>query len=505
MMPTILSSDPRTGRSVPTAMMETSREDVHEACVHAKKAASSFEGLGRVARAAILNSLADALEVNRDAIVATADDETALGHVRLNGELTRTAYQFRLFAEALLEGSYVEAIIDPAGETGMGIRPDLRRMLVPIGPVGVFGASNFPLAFSVPGGDTASALASGCPVIVKAHSAHPRTSQLCFEVLREALIRMGAPAATLQIVFGRDAGIVLVAEPEIRAIGFTGSLAGGKAILDVIERRDNPIPFYGELSGLNPVIVTPRAAEDRTADIAKGLVTSFTLGAGQFCTKPGLAFIPSTRAGDDLVSQMIDEVKYRSAEFLLNSGIASSYEASMRELSKEPGVRLIACGEPAASQGFSASPHLFTVNAAELTETSAQECFGPVCLIVRYDDAESLVTALNILPSSLTTTIHCSNDECELPTRVEHAMRDLTGRFVFNAYPTGVSVAWAQHHGGPWPSTNSIHTSVGVTALRRFLRPVAWQSAPQALLPLELRDDFFNIPRRVDGKIVLPV
>jgi NADP-dependent aldehyde dehydrogenase len=288
-MTDVLSIDPRTGEAVEVVAPETTTEEVDRLCAAALAAAPGLDALGRAGRAALLRALADALEARRDDVVAVADREAALGPARLNGELTRTCYQLRLFAEVLEEGSYLEAAIDHAGETPMGPRPDLRRMLVPIGPVAVFGSSNFPLAFSVPGGDTASALAAGCPVVVKAHSSHPATSKLVFEVLSEAARKAGAQEGTLGIVYGQRAGARLVAHPAIRAVGFTGSVTGGRALLQIIEQRPDPIPFYGELSSLNPVVVTPSAAAERGDTIGRELVGSFTLGAGQFCTKPTAA------------------------------------------------------------------------------------------------------------------------------------------------------------------------------------------------------------------------
>jgi NADP-dependent aldehyde dehydrogenase len=500
---TISSSSPRTGATRATELRATSKADVRRLCGLAQGSAHELERLGREDRAAMLDSIADTLENNHEALVTAADDETALGTTRLNGELTRTTFQFRFFAEVLREGSYLEATIDHAGSTAMGPRPDLRRMLVPLGAVGVFGASNFPFAFSVPGGDTASALAAGCPVVVKAHEAHPLTSQLSFEALRAGIEAVGAPADAIQIVYGRDAGAELVADPDIHAVGFTGSLGGGEALLSIIEGRDEPIPFYGELSGLNPLVVTPRAAEARGASIAPDLVASFTLGAGQFCTKPGLAFIPTSPSGDEMVALMTEAVRKSPAQYLLTTGIASAYEGRLAELGRAVGVTRLAVGD-SDSNGFAVGSQLFTVQSGQLSKTLTQECFGPVSVIVRYGTQAELLDALGALESSLTTSIHLSDDEAELPSLIEQTMRGRTGRFVYNGYPTGVAVAWAQHHGGPWPSTNSLHTSVGATAIRRFLRPVAWQSAPQELLPAELRDGFTSIPRRVDGVLTLP-
>jgi NADP-dependent aldehyde dehydrogenase len=503
-MADVHSIDPRTGDVVEVVAQETTTAEVDRLAAAALAAAPALETMGRTGRAGLLRALADALEARREDVVAVADRETGLGETRLNGELTRTAYQLRLFAEVLEEGSYLEAAIDHAGPTPMGPRPDLRRMLVPIGPVAVFGASNFPLAFSVPGGDTASALAAGSPVIVKAHGSHPATSQLVFDVMVEAARAAGAPDGTLGIVHGVQAGADLVAHPAIRAVGFTGSVNGGKALLAIIEQRPDPVPFYGELSSLNPLVVTPRAAEERGAQIGTELVGSFTLGAGQFCTKPGLAFVPSGAEGDAVLSAMAEAVRGTTAQVLLNEGIAGSYGRGSSSLAELPGVETVAVGTRTDGAGFRATPLLLTTSAAELPHEVTEEVFGPVAVVARYDDEKALFAALDALPSSLTATVLRGEGETDLPLAVSQELRTRAGRLVYDAYPTGVAVSWAQHHGGPWPSTNSQYTSVGTTAIRRFLRPVTWQGAPQEVLPEELTDDFQGIPRRIDGVLQLP-
>jgi NADP-dependent aldehyde dehydrogenase len=504
-MADVVSIDPRTGRAVEVVAAETSSVEVERLCAAALAAAPGLEGMGRAGRAALLGALADALEARREEVVAVADRESGLGPARLNGELTRTAFQLRLFAEVLAEGSYLEAAIDHAGDTPMGPRPDLRRMLLPIGPVAVFGASNFPLAFSVPGGDTASALAAGCPVVVKAHGSHPGTSQLVFEVMAAAAAAAGAPDGTLGLVHGVRAGADLVAHPAIRAVGFTGSVTGGKALLAIIELRPDPIPFFGELSSLNPVVVTPAAAAERAADLATGLVGSFTLGGGQFCTKPGLVFVPAGADGDAVVDGMVTAVRGVAAPVLLNEGIAASYARISGQLAGAPGVATLAQGGAAGEgEGFRATPLLLATTAADLPRQVTEECFGPVAVVARYADEKALFAALAAMPSSLTATVLRGAGETELPLAVSQELRARAGRLVYDAYPTGVAVSWAQHHGGPWPSTNSQHTSVGTSAVRRFLRPVTWQGAPQAVLPEELTDDFSGIPRRIDGVLQLP-
>lgn len=502
-MSDVVSIDPRTGRTAEVVAQETSPAEVARLCEAALAAAPALEELGRAGRAALLRALADALESRREDVVAVADRETALGTTRLGGELTRTAYQLRLFAEVLDEGSYLEATIDHAGDTPMGPRPDLRRMLLPIGPVAVFGASNFPLAFSVPGGDTASALAAGCTVVVKAHGSHPATSQLVFDVLVEAARAAGAPDGTLGLVHGLQAGAALVAHPAIRAVGFTGSGTGGRALLQIIEQRPDPVPFFGELSSLNPVVVTPQAAAERGTQLGAELVGSVTLGAGQFCTKPGLVLVPSGADGDQVVDAMAEAVRGSGPQVLLNEGIAASFGRLSARIAGAPGVSEVAHGTGGDGTGFTATPLLLTTSAAELPEQVTEEVFGPVTVVARYDGEAELFSALGGMPSSLTATVLRGAGETQLPLAVSQELRTRAGRLVYDAYPTGVAVSWAQHHGGPWPSTNSQHTSVGTSAIRRFLRPVTWQGAPADVLPAELTDGFTGIPRRIDGVLQL--
>jgi NADP-dependent aldehyde dehydrogenase len=515
-VPDVASIDPRTGEVTGTVAAETGTDQVDAACRRAAAAAAPFDEFGRLGRAALLDALAAALDRDRERIVATADRESGLGTGRLDGELTRTCYQLRFFGEVLRDGGYLEAIVDHAGDTPMGPRPDLRRMLVPIGPVAVFGASNFPLAFSVPGGDTASALAAGCPVVVKAHGSHPATAQLCFDVMDAAARRSGAPEGTLTLVHGVPAGADLVAHPAIRAVGFTGSLGGGRALLEIIERRPEPIPFYGELSSLNPVIVTPDAAAGRAADIGAGLAGSFLLGAGQFCTKPGLVFVPAGTAGDAVVAAIAEAVRAAEQKVLLNGGIAESFarvsaalaartetvalggEATAADPAIGSGAAAPASG-PAGTGAFLGRPLLLSTTAADLPPEATEECFGPVTVVARYRDEADLFGALGRLPGSLTATVHHAPGETRLPAELSRRLLPRAGRLVYDGYPTGVAVGWAQQHGGPWPATNSLHTSVGATAIRRFLRPVAWQNCPATLLPPELADDCRAIPRRVDG------
>ncbi|THG33160.1 aldehyde dehydrogenase (NADP(+)) [Naasia lichenicola] len=498
----ITTTDPRTGATTETSIEATSDAEVAEIVDRATSAFAALARRSREWRAGLLDALAAGLESDRENLVATADSETGLGSVRLNGELTRSAFQLQLFATAIREGAYLEATIDHAGPTPMGPGPDLRRMLLPIGPVGVFGSSNFPFAFSVPGGDTASAIAAGCPVVLKAHGSHPLTSVAAFDALTRAADAYGAPAGLLGIVFGTKAGATLVAHPGIKAVGFTGSLGGGSALLKIIEARPEPIPFYGELSSLNPLIVTEGAASARAESLASGLFGSFTLGAGQFCTKPGVAFIPRGAAGQQVIDGITALVNDATPGVLLNGRISDSFTEIADRL-VEDGKATVAASGTASGDGYSVAPRLLLIDAKDMTPEVTEEAFGPLMVVAVYDDDRQIASGLDQIPGSLTATIHSETSEEEHSAELAALVGPKVGRLVFNGYPTGVRVSWAQHHGGPWPSTNSQHTSVGVSAIRRFLRPFAWQDAPQSVLPEELRDDYTAIPRRIDGVLSL--
>ncbi len=470
---------------------------VRETCEKSSAAAADLEQAGRTGRAAALRGVADALERYRSDIINSAEAETGLDEGRLNSELTRTCYQFNHFAEVLEEGSYLEVVIDHSGETKMGARPDLRRMLVPLGPVAVFGASNFPLAFSVPGGDTVAALAAGCPVVVKGHPSHPVTSAICAEIMIETLVESGLPENALQLILGLEAGRILVQDSAMKAVAFTGSLGGGKALLDSISKRSDPIPFYGELSSINPVVVMPGAAQANARSIGLGLAQSGTVGNGQFCTKPQLLFLPSDTGGDLIVETIREEFNASGPQKFLNESIAASFAAGIKQIQSQEKVSAIT-PYPTREQDWY-RPSLVTLPCTELSKTLMEEVFGPVQVVARYSCTAELLAALNSLPASLTATVHVEQDDQELAVDVMNALREKAGRFIFNGYPTGVSVAWAQHHGGPWPATSSLHTSVGASSIRRFLRPIAFQSAPEWILPPELRDDMVKLPKRVDG------
>jgi NADP-dependent aldehyde dehydrogenase len=505
-MPSLTSVDPRTGRTVEVIGQSDDAAAVAETCERARAATPFLWRQSRADRVATLKAIADSLEAERHALVPLADRETALGLPRLNSELTRTCFQFRFFADVVEEGAYLQATIDSAQQTPMGPRPDLRRMLVPLGPVAVFGASNFPFAFSVPGGDTASALAAGCAVVVKAHPSHPALSNACYEIMAAALQQLGAPQGTLGIVHGQDAGAALVMHPAIRAVGFTGSQRGGRALFDLATSRPDPIPFYGELGSTNPLIVTPNAARDRAAEIGHGIVASVTMGAGQFCTKPGIVFVPEGEAGEAVRAAMIEALRDVADAPLLNSGIHAAFKADVAQMERldDAGIML---GRPQPSaDGYLAAARLVSVAAGRLTAQSFREVFGPFALLVTYSSEADLLAALSLFEGSLTISLHVGGAEEQLQAAILDVVAPKVGRIVWNGYPTGVAVSWAMQHGGPWPaSTSARDTSVGAAAIQRFLRPVVWQSAPEHCLPPELRRTQPNpIPVRLDGAMTLP-
>ncbi|MDN4642279.1 aldehyde dehydrogenase family protein [Agreia sp. PsM10] len=494
-MPLVTTTDPTTGESRELDFSESDAAEVRAAVDRAVEATADLDARGRLGRAELLDAIADALEARRVDIVAAADSETALGETRLNGELTRTTYQLRFFGEVLREGSYLEATIDHAGDTPMGPRPDLRRMLLPLGPVAVYAASNFPLAFSVAGGDTAAALAAGCGVVVKAHPAHPATSDLVGRIVQSVA------GNALSVVYGREAGIMLVTEPAIRAAGFTGSPGGGRALADLAAARPEPIPFYGELGSLNPVIVSPEAARTRATEIGTGLSASIVLGGGQFCTKPGIVLVPDNSDGEQLVRVLARDASLTAAKPALTTAMAHAYAAGVDALAGETGATLAVEARDAADGAT--SPTVVAFDGDEFTGALLEECFGPVAVVARYRDDAHAARLLESLPASLTGSLFVDEDDRGVPL-ARKVVAAKSGRILYNQYPTGVAVSWAQNHGGSWPSTNSVHTSVGATSIRRFLRPVAWQNAPQTELPEELRDAYEAVPRRVDGRLVLP-
>jgi NADP-dependent aldehyde dehydrogenase len=495
--------DPRTGEQVGDAVPATTGEQLDAVLAAAAAAAAGFGGSLPDVRARLLRRLADRLEERGDDLVALAGRETGLGEARLTGEVARTAYQLRLFAGVVEEGSYLEAMIDTPDATTTPPRPELRRMLEPLGPVLVFAASNFPFAFSVLGGDTASALAAGCPVIVKAHGSHPGLSAAVGALASEVVAGQDLPPGVFAVVHGVEAGAAAVVDARIKVCGFTGSTAGGRALFDLAAGRPDPIPFYGELGSVNPTVVTPDAAASRGAEIAAGYVASFTLGTGQFCTKPGLLFLPR---GHGLGDALATEVAAVAAAPMLDGRIHDRYESGAAELADHAGVATVAVGADGDASGSWGRARLFATDTAAVAadpQSLTAEYFGPSSLVVEYDGRDDLLAALAQVEGSLTATVHAEPTDGFPVKDVVDALRVRAGRVIWNGWPTGVAVAWAMQHGGPWPSSTSAgHTSVGATAIRRWLRPVTYQGVPSALLPPPLQDDNpWRVPRRLDGTL----
>ena len=480
----IQAFDPRTGEPVGEPVPETTDAGVDAAVAAAVAAFPAWAAEAR--RAEALEAVADALDARAGEIAAIADTETALGGERLAGEVARTTGQLRLFAAVLRDGGYVDAAVTPA----QGVVPDLRRINRPVGPVAVFAASNFPFAFSVAGGDTASALAAGCPVVVKAHEGHPVTSEVTAGIVAGALASAGAPAGTFGLIHGVQAGLRLLQHPAVAAAGFTGSTAGGLALARLAAERPVPIPFYGELGSVNPCVVLPGAAFSRPAAVATGYAASLTLGAGQFCTNPGLLFVPEDVG---LLSAVAEAVGASAGAPMLTGRIFAGYQDAVAEAAGHPGVTELAAGQPGAGP-WGATPRVFQVTLKEFAADIAvlsRERFGPAGLVITYPSVEDLLPVVGALAGNLVGTVHLdtgSAEDIELARQVAAVLERVAGRVVCNGWPTGVAVVAAQHHGGPWPATTvPAYTSVGTAAIRRWLVPVAYQDFPAELLPLGLR------------------
>ena len=492
---TFRAVDPRTGEPTGPEYVDATAEEVRAACSAAAAAAGALAALPLPDRARLLEQVATRLEQDGARLVATADTETGLGPGRLESELGRTTGQLRSFANAVRDGFVSDATL----ETGP---PDVRRSMVPVGPVAVFGASNFPLAFSTPGGDTASALAAGCPVVVKGHPAHPSTSAVAAGAICAAVEDAGLPAGTFSLVQGADHGVsrALVLAPEITAVGFTGSLAGGRALMDLAASRPEPVPVFAEMGSLNPVVVTPAAVAARGDDIAAGLAASVTQGAGQFCTKPGLVLHVND---DDWAAALRARLAAVGPQPMLAERLRSALVRGLREAAARPGVEVLLPPSDPGGPGLLQSAVLLRVSGKALRDDPGllDEHFGPATLLVACDDQDDLRRTLAELPGGLTGTLHAEEAESEVARELLQVLAARSGRVVVDGYPTGVAVLRAMHHGGPWPAGSVAGaTSVGLHAVRRFQRPVAWQTVPDGLLPPELQDDNpWRIGRWVDG------
>jgi alpha-ketoglutaric semialdehyde dehydrogenase len=478
--------NPTDGSSLEPAYSSAIKADVDRAVAAAVEAFDVFANTSSLERAAFLHAIADGIDAAKDELIARANLETALPIPRLTGEVGRTSSQMRLFATVLEEGSWVSARIETADPARTPPKPDLRSMFRPLGPVAVFGASNFPLAFSVAGGDTASALAAGNPVIVKAHPAHPGTGELVGQIINHAVQTCGLPGGVFSLLFdaGHEVGAALVQHPEVKAVGFTGSFRGGRALMDLAAKRAVPIPVYAEMGSTNPVFILPGALAERGETLAKGLHGSFTLGGGQFCTKPGLVF-----AAEDatFTKTLRNAVESASPFSLLTKGIASTFAAAIEErsaLRTSQGVK--------TSDGFSAQVSLLeTTGEAFLADRLlAEEVFGPATLLIHCSSRDQMMEAARSLGGHLTATVLGTEQDLADHTDLLRILETRVGRVIFNAFPTGVEVNHAMVHGGPYPATSDGRsTSVGSQAIFRFTRPVSYQGLPQSALHPALQDD----------------
>ena len=477
---------------------------IDKALQNSSQAFESYKMVSGHKRAAFLESIADEIEAIGDPLLEVASAESNLPLARFKGERGRTCGQLRMFAKLLREGSWCEATIDKAlpDRTPMP-RVDLRRMLIPIGPVAVFGASNFPLAFSTAGGDTASALASGCTVVYKEHPAHPATSKMVAEAIERAIQKHNlSPGIFQHISGGIEIGKELVTHPDLKAVAFTGSYAGGKSIFDAASSRPIPIPVFAEMGSINPVFIFPKKIEQEQEELAKQIASSVSLGVGQFCTNPGLILIPEISANEFLISIKSEFEKLEPAQ-MLHQGIADNYRKKLDAQMAQKGVSLIYINQNGNS--LSAAPAIAKVDAETWLQSPQlhEEVFGPSTLAVIYKNEAQLAEIAGKLQGQLTCSIWATNDELIANAQLAIILREKCGRLLFAGAPTGVEVGFAMTHGGPFPSTtDSRSTSVGTYAIKRFARPVTWQSCPQELLPEELKDtNTLKIWRTIEGEL----
>jgi len=503
----VRARNPETGEALDGDFYEATPGEIDAAARAAERAFEPYAALPAAKRAELLRAIARQVLAAGDRLLERARAETGLPAGRLESERARTVSQLFLFADWIEEGSWVAARIDRGNpDRKPQPRPDVRRMLVPLGPVAVFGASNFPLAFSVAGGDTVSALAAGCPVVVKAHPAHPGTSEIVAAAIRSVLRENGMPEGVFTMVHGAtpEVGITLVTHPFIRAAGFTGSLNAGRTLFDAAALRPEPIPVYAEMGSSNPVFLLPGALAERADAIAAGFASSVTLGSGQFCTNPGLAVVLDAPVSSGFLQALGERLSQAPAGTMVHEGIKSAYDRDFTELTRVPGVSV-------AARGAGGGAHPSTEAVAALLTTDSRtyvdnprlacEIYGPATLAVRCESRPELMRFARSLRGHLTATIHGTDKDLAEFADLVALLRRKVGRLVFNGFPTGVEVCHAMHHGGPYPATtDSRETSVGTAAIHRFARPVCWQDFPQSALPEELRDaNPRGIWRLVDG------
>lgn len=500
---TFQAIDPRTGQVLGPHFSEAGLAEVEAACAAASEAADLFGELEPSRRAGFLSAIAEEIEQLGDILIEVASAETGLPRGRLENERGRTAGQLRLFAAEVAAGAWLDATIDPALPDRTPPRPDLRRVNVPLGPVAVFGASNFPLAFSVAGGDTASAFAAGCPVVVKGHPAHPGTSELVGRAIRRAVEARGLPEGVFSLLQGqsRELGGALVLDPRIKAVGFTGSRQGGLALADIARQRFEPIPVFAEMSSINPVVLLPNLLSRRAEGLGPAFIASLTLGAGQFCTNPGLIFCLDGPDAERFLAAAADALASVEPQVMLSPQIFGEFANKVTKLREHAAVRQVGSGTVA--EGYRCAGALFEAKAADFIDDPAlhEEVFGASAIVVRCNDEQELLSSLNAVDGQLTASVHMEEADERLFAQLLPILTRKAGRVLVNGWPTGVEVTPAMVHGGPYPATSDSRTSsVGTLAMMRFLRPVCFQDVPDSLMPAPLRSaNPWGIPRRYHG------
>lgn len=498
--------NPVTGDILEVDFHEATPAEVDEAVQLARTAFETYKNISNHDRAAFLDKIADNIMALGDTLIERCQKETALPTGRLQGERGRTVNQLRLFAEVVREGSWVDARIDLAKPDRQPLpKADIRHMLRPLGPVAVFGASNFPLAFSVAGGDTASALAAGCTVVVKGHPAHPGTSELIGSAIVKAVTDCGLPEGTFSMVQGmsHETGGALVSHENITAVGFTGSFRGGKALFDLANRRHVPIPVFAEMGSTNPVFILPGAMAERGEELGKGLAGSITLGVGQFCTNPGLVFLTESDKNEHFKAALSEAIN-GEAGTMLTRGIRNAYEQGVSKISDKGAVETLASGAKSETELAVGSKVFYTsIDNFEKNPDLAEEVFGPSSVLVQANTKASILKAASALEGHLTATVHGTDADLKEFADLFTILEEKVGRIIVNGFPTGVEVCHSMVHGGPYPATTAPQTtSVGTNAIKRFARPVCYQSFPMHLLPSALQDpNPDSIWRMIDGSM----
>ncbi len=500
--------DPTTSAALPTDFHEATSNEIDKALQLATNAFDEFRHTTPEQRAIFLETIADEVEALGDQLLEQAQAETGLPGPRCKGERGRATNQARQFAGLLRDGSWVDARIDlPEPDRQPLPKPDVRSMMMPIGPTVVFGASNFPIAISVLGADTVSAFAAGCPVVVKAHPAHPGTCELSSIAILSAIKKCGLPEGVFSLIHGRtyETGLSLVRHPQTQAVAFTGSLGGGRALADAAAARPNPIPVYAEMGSANPIFLLPGALKERASQIGSDFIQSVTLGVGQFCTCPGLVFAVDSDDLNTFTSSAAESAQNSPPATMLHPGIHEAFWKGVNSIEALDGFNLIGqSSEKAEAEKNQAACSIFETNSSSLRDNPQlyDEIFGPVSTVTKCQSASELEQFASQLEGSLTATIHGTEEDLAEHAKLIHILETKVGRLIFNGYPTGIEVCHAMHHGGPWPAASHSHfTSIGTRCIYRFVRPVCYQGWPQQALPLELQNSNpSGIWRLTDGE-----